>query len=634
MNALDSRIKELVAYARERDGEDRTALFRNLVDLFLTNKAPTKQPTRSQLLDVVNALIPHVEPESRRIVSDLLASINNPPMDLIHCIVKDRASLVSSLLRAAPFEEDELIELIETTGREHHQELASRSDLSANVWIALARATPAAPPYGSNSTLALWREDLGLNKQNDLPDLSNVPRHDLASVTPLHPKKHQKSNARIRILRTDEDIVSNHLNENSEDATISFVEEETSIEQTINNIKIQTSKDTSEDNIRSDEQKSMSSTDDLLAKDASPSFKSLELPQAYKADELQKDQVKEFNTHPDKNTTINRPLIEPESGSWAWRSDRDGFIIMVSKQAETLLGNDYQLIGAAMLDMLALNTKLGHPVSRAFQRRASIHEAPIYLAHLEHTQRYWTLEAAPLFNPKTGAFDGYEGILKPVIPARDEGDIIPADESSPDVVGYPDISEHNKQTQQAHDRKTAPADSDIVAIPQVTSNQSSLSWFDKPGLGGSENSIPQTHSGENTEKQKKQADAHTPDEQKHNKTHVTSRILTAVNKHTSNNNPTESQEHSEGLKGRYPLESDISIDKTTLKNTQAAAEVETTLSTSSLTTIESTLQLMEEALLRLSEAEANHNLLQIKLQSEIAQACARTLKSEFAQLKK
>ncbi len=634
MNALDSRIKELVAYARERDGEDRTALFRNLVDLFLTNKAPTKQPTRSQLLDVVNALIPHVEPESRRTVSDLLASINNPPMDLIHCIVKDRASLVSNLLRAAPFEEDELIELIETTGREHHQELASRSDLSANVWIALARATPAAPPYGSNSTLALWREDLGLNKQSDLPDLSNVPRHDLASVTPLHPKKHQKSNARIRILRTDEDIVSNHLNENSEDATISFVEEENSVDQTTSNIKIHSNRGKSDDISQPGEQKSIPTANGLLAPDTKPSFKSLELPQACEADKPQKDQVKEPNTPPDNSTTINRPLIEPESGSWAWRSDRDGFIIMVSKQAEALLGNDYQLIGAAMLDMLALNTKLGHPVSRAFQRRASIHEAPIYLAHLEHAQRYWTLEAAPLFNPKTGAFDGYEGILKPIIPARDEGDIIPADEPSPDVVGYPDISEHNRQSQHSHNKNTPPIESDIVAATQSTNNQSPLSWFDKPGLGGRENAIPQMHSNENSEKQKKQASVDASPKQQYDNTSEIDRILASANEHKPKDSPIENQGHTENLQDHPPLENDISVGNTTRENTQIAAQTETTLSTNALATIESTLELMEAALSRLSEAEANNNLLQIKLQSEIAQACARTLKSEFAQIKK
>ncbi|MEX0300686.1 MAG: hypothetical protein AB3N28_16545, partial [Kordiimonas sp.] len=76
MNALDSRIRELVAYARERDGEDRTTLFRNLVDLFLTGKAPQKDPTRSQLLDVLEALVPHVDADSRRTVADLVANMS------------------------------------------------------------------------------------------------------------------------------------------------------------------------------------------------------------------------------------------------------------------------------------------------------------------------------------------------------------------------------------------------------------------------------------------------------------------------------------------------------------------------------------------------------------------------------
>ncbi|MBL4639517.1 MAG: hypothetical protein JKY57_03195 [Kordiimonadaceae bacterium] len=92
VNALDNRIKELVAYARERDGEDRTVLFRNLVDLFLTGKAPKKGPTRAQLLDVLEALVPHVDTESRRTVSELIASMSKPPIDLALRLCLDRAS--------------------------------------------------------------------------------------------------------------------------------------------------------------------------------------------------------------------------------------------------------------------------------------------------------------------------------------------------------------------------------------------------------------------------------------------------------------------------------------------------------------------------------------------------------------
>ena len=136
MNALDNRIKELVAFARERDGEDRTILFRNLVDLFLTDKAPQKSPTRLQLLDVIEALVPHVEADSRRTVADLLANMSKPPLDLALRLCRDRASLVTQLLKNISFDEDDITEPIKRTGREHHQILASREDLSANIWIA------------------------------------------------------------------------------------------------------------------------------------------------------------------------------------------------------------------------------------------------------------------------------------------------------------------------------------------------------------------------------------------------------------------------------------------------------------------------------------------------------------------
>jgi hypothetical protein len=644
MNALDSRIKELVAYARERDGEDRTALFRNLVDLFLTNKAPTKQPTRGQLLEVVTALIPHVEPESRRTVADLLASLNNPPMDLIHCIVKDRATLVSKLLKTAPFEEDDLIELIETTGREHHQELASRSDLSANVWIALARATPSAPPYGSNSTLALWREDLGLDKSEKGPDLSTVGQNDLASVTPLHPEKHRKPNARIRILRTDEDILTSHIDGQNNPNSINFVQEEASDTEAENIFADH--KEPARNNAFELESRPVQNPENRKTSDPKtgsvtsekPTFRNLKTPEPIQEPQNPVQAIEP--PEPSKEASeevIQRPLIEPESGSWAWRSDRDGFIIQVSSEAEKLLGNKNTLVGSAMLDMLALNTKLGHPVSRAFQRRTSIHEAPIYLADLEQAQRYWTLEASPLFNPRNGAFDGYEGILKPVIPARGEDDIIPADDPSPDVV------DHNRTRLVQEEPQMVPVQQP-VKIEQPRENKTPLSWFDQPGLGGREGAIPQTdearlqkHSHPSTKQAADDLEQKEiiPAEVSFQK--LEDMIAENLGKQLqSKNNSMSDQTVSTDI-----ADTDTEVE-TTPTVTEDAMAVETTAGTNQTTsdthaesyeTIESTLELMEQALERLAQAEAKNNTLQIRLQSEIAQACARTLKSELALLK-
>lgn len=352
MNALDNRIRELVAYARERDGEDRTTLFRNLVDLFLTGKAPSREPTRTQLLDVLEALIPHVDPETRRTAADLLAGLSEPPMDLVRRISRDRANLVSDLLRRAPFSEDDMISLIETTGREHHQELAARNDLSANVWIALARATPTARANDSQSTLALWRDDLGIKR----------PSQDFAAtITQLHPDAGGRAPARLRILRTDEDLIARAA-EGDEDA---------------------------------------SARNELRLLD-------------------QEDVVRDMpRTTPIRQ--IVRDLPDPGPGGWAFASDRDGLIATVSpKGLEILDVEAADVVGSSLLDLLGLNAKLGHPIARALQRRSAIHDAPLYLSNLDSHHRYWTLEATPLFSPCGGVFEGYEGILTPVMPMEDD----------------------------------------------------------------------------------------------------------------------------------------------------------------------------------------------------------------------
>ncbi|WP_155860019.1 hypothetical protein [Kordiimonas gwangyangensis] len=370
MNALDSRIRELVAYARERDGEDRTTLFRNLVDLFLTGKAPMREPTRGQLLDVIEALLPHVESESRRTVAELLAGQSNPPMDLVLRICRDRASLVEALLINAPFDEDEVIDLIRETGREHHQIIASRSDLSANVWIALARAAPAAPPFDSRSTLALWRDDLGFQKEG-------APQPS-ATVTALHPEK----TASLRILRTDEDLIAERVSGNN----------------------------------RLNDTRMVEAANDQPV--VSEPLVATETPEAPEPPHAAPSPAQAGSGDGDNDlipsAEEDAPLRDPGPGGWSWRSDRDGFITGISPYGCKLLGSVDAALGMGMLDLLGLNTKLGHPVTRAFQRRSTIHDAPIHLPDLGKTHQHWTLEAEPHFSVG-GVFEGYEGVLTPVI---------------------------------------------------------------------------------------------------------------------------------------------------------------------------------------------------------------------------
>lgn len=376
MSALESRIRDLVSFARNKDGDDRTSLYLNLTDLMLTGQIPEQSQTRAQLLEVVTALIPHVDAEARREIAERLASMPEPPMDLVGIVIEDRANLVSSLLTFAPFDEDELVDVIGRTGRDHHQILATRTDLTANAWIALARAAPT--PQKPASPLALWRDGLAGVSNACIDEAKDILRagekeapHPSRSAKRRPPQDRPK--AKLRILRLDKDIEAEDESNTGPDGSARPEPYETST--------------------RADKAPPGKRTRGGSAGYSVPSGAQAKRPE-------------------DQN-----PLTDPAPGGWAWRSDRDGFVRDLSPAGPQILQKPLsRLKGAPMLDLLGLNAKLGHPIARGLQRRSTIHDAPLYLASLDKNYRYWTLDALPLFDPETGVFEGYEGQLMPVKP--------------------------------------------------------------------------------------------------------------------------------------------------------------------------------------------------------------------------
>ncbi len=574
MNALDSRIRELVAYARERDGEDRTTLFRNLVDLFLTGKAPPKDPTRSQLLDVLEALVPHVEADSRRTVADLVANMSSPPLDLALRLCRDRASLISNLLKHVAFDEDDILGLIECTGREHHQILASRDDLSANIWIALARAAPNAPPFDHQSTLALWSDDLGIMRTaNAATGTSGAPS---AIVTPLRTDQlNSRQNGgkirpvgkpSIRIIKTDEDLMAerSHNTEpnDAENHTTHAAEAIEFTDNVANNVT----------GIREDKPAPHGQDSD----DHTP-HTSIGLDPA----------LQQFIG----NEETTSPLKDPGPGGWAWRSDRDGIISTLSPKGIELLGNGMENTGTTVLDILSLNHKVGHPVARAFQRRSTIHDAPIFLTSMDPSHQHWTLEATPFFSNCGGIFEGYEGVLTPVASAKEE-EFLPTEEDASALF----LDE------------VAPARRAVIgagnAFTQTTNNTPRAETLASQPIN------------KPTMKQAPAA-AQKPIAE------PAAQISTATEEAT-----TSALEDviSETLK---PLKDALENQK----NTPAlASETASSGNIDALNFVEirSTLDLLEEALARLSVAGKNTGNIQVRLQSEIASACARTLRDLLA----
>ena len=399
LDALDTRIRELIAYARERDGEDRTLLFRNLVDLFLTGKAPKKQPTRDQLLDVIEALIPHVEPDGRRTVAELVAGMSEPPIDLACRLAKDRAHLVGDILKSTAFDEADIIELIQRTGRDHHHIIASRNDLSANIWIALARAAPVATGFDNQSTLALWRDDLGLSEKQEGEQ----------TVTPFRDPNSE------RTLQAEGTKVQEAQTAPSEEQAAPPVPAPVA----------------QPDSSKSSQLRILRTDKDLLADRIEPASLKMQSGPPKQSAETQAGLTQHEGTPiaAEKKAVPAQPyerLQDPAGGGWRWRSDRDGLVIDISSTAFRVFEPSFTLIGASILDLLGLNDKLEHPVSRALQRRSTIHDAPLVIDRTTEASRFWTLEATPLFSANGGLFEGYEGTMSPV-QADNTGNELPLD---------------------------------------------------------------------------------------------------------------------------------------------------------------------------------------------------------------
>ncbi len=568
MNALDSRIRELVAYARERDGEDRTTLFRNLVDLFLTGKAPQKDPTRSQLLDVLEALVPHVEADSRRTVAELVANMSKPPLDLALRLCRDRASLVGNLLKNVAFDEDDILELIEQTGREHHQILASRDDLSANVWIALARAAPNAPPFDHQSTLALWSDDLGITHTANAatgthgvmssPAPANVTQ--LRAEQPMRGEEVKQSRGigkpSIRIIKTDEDLMAERTRVVNQPALHS--EQPAGPGPIKASVPAQTEeqpKATSRDNSALDP-----SLQQFVSEKAEPS-----------------------------------PLKDPGPGGWAWRSDRDGIISSLSPKGLELLGNGQENTGTTVLDILGLNLKVGHPVARAFQRRSTIHDAPIFLASMEPSHQHWTLEATPFFSSCGGIFEGYEGVLTPVTNAKEEDDdqLLPSEEDA-NALFLDEVAPARRAAVGAGNAFTqttnGPTQPVVDAKPAMAP---ALTPADRPAIRKAPNFADTTQKAATSALEEVISETLRP-------------LTEALEQKIAPTAP-----KAEAQKPSSP---------------EADAPRPSKADTLNLAEIRSTLDLLEEALARLTIAGKNAGDIQVRLQSEIASACARTLR--------
>lgn len=457
---FDSRIVELVHYARDKDLSERTTLFRNLIDMFLTGKAPAADPTRAQLINVIKALIPHVDAEARQTSCDLISSITTPPMDLALCLAQDRASVVSNLLRTVPFSEEDMIDLVHLTGRAHHQELASRNDLSANVWIALARAAPAIEP--SISDQELWNDQLfnqrPIEQAGEAATAKNREAGSAKTSAPSATVTELRPTGLNSILRDP-----NSHTDTPQAEAVDFVDD---IPVFLNSASSSASS-SAPSSVTVDNADMLSMTGAALDEHEQPVHTSEQISK-YIKDSWEKPYASEessLSTPPLDDSDISVFLTTEAEGdgdqtsnrdndgltpvaSWQWQTD-SRLVVQTLENLSPDISNGLNISsGSTVFDLLGLDEKPTHPVVKALNRRGTIHDVPIYLNNFPKGHRYWTLEAKPLFDLTSGAFQGYSGQLMGVMPLDGENSLDLPEDLSAAHIEYPSTPEYSSMAVQ------------------------------------------------------------------------------------------------------------------------------------------------------------------------------------------
>ena len=125
-----SRLKELIAVAKEGSTEKRTGLLREITDVFMA--APDRYTSSEmQHFDVILSKVTEsVEIALRAEIADKLADVPNAPRNLIRQLAHDEISVAQPILeRSLALSEDDLVAVIRQRGQDHLKAISRRREV-------------------------------------------------------------------------------------------------------------------------------------------------------------------------------------------------------------------------------------------------------------------------------------------------------------------------------------------------------------------------------------------------------------------------------------------------------------------------------------------------------------------------
>ena len=138
MSAKNSRLKELIAVAKEGSSDKRRDLLREITDVFMA--APDRYTSSEmQHFDVIMSRVTEqVETALRKELAEKLADVPNAPHGLIKQLARDEISVAEPVLRRSEaLTEEDLLSIVRQRGPAHMKAISKRRKVTPKLTAAL-----------------------------------------------------------------------------------------------------------------------------------------------------------------------------------------------------------------------------------------------------------------------------------------------------------------------------------------------------------------------------------------------------------------------------------------------------------------------------------------------------------------
>ena len=156
-----SRLKELIAVAKEGSSDKRRDLLREITDVFMATPDRYTSSEMQHFDVIMSRVTEQVEISLRRELAEKLADVPNAPAGLVRQLARDEISVADPILRRSEaLSEEDLLGIIRQRGQEHMQAISKRKEVPEKLTAELVER-------GGEEVLVSLAENHGANFSED-----------------------------------------------------------------------------------------------------------------------------------------------------------------------------------------------------------------------------------------------------------------------------------------------------------------------------------------------------------------------------------------------------------------------------------------------------------------------------------